>query len=66
LALDNDKSGQAMSEEIARRVGKDRCWKIEYPEDCKDANEVLIKHGAEKLDEISLRHPVPYPSIWIV
>ena len=60
LALDNDKSGQAMAEEIARRVGKDKCWKIEYPEDCKDANEVLVKHGAEKLDEIATK-PVPYP-----
>ena len=60
LALDNDKSGQAMSEEIARRVGKDRCWKIEFPKDCKDANEVLTKHGAEKLDKIATT-PIPYP-----
>ena len=60
LAMDNDKSGNAMAEEIARRVGKDKCWKIEYPEDCKDANEVLCKHGAEKLDEIATR-PIPYP-----
>ena len=60
LALDNDKSGQAMSEEIARRVGKDRCWKIEYPKDCKDANEVLTKHGAEQLDKIATT-PIPYP-----
>jgi len=49
-----------MSEEIARRVGKDRCWKIEYPKDCKDANEVLTKHGAEKLDKIATT-PIPYP-----
>ena len=60
LALDNDKSGQAMAEEIARRVGKDKCWKIEYPEGCKDANEVLVKFGVEKLDEIATR-PIPYP-----
>jgi len=60
LALDNDKSGNAMAEEIARRVGKDKCWKIEYPDDCKDANEVLTKYGAEKLDEIATK-PVPYP-----
>ncbi len=60
LALDNDKSGQAMAEEIARRVGKDKCWKIEYPDGCKDANEVLVKFGVEKLDEIATR-PIPYP-----
>ena len=26
IAMDNDKSGCAMAEEIARRVGKDRCY----------------------------------------
>ena len=41
IAMDSDKSGQAMAEELARRIGKDKCFKIEYPEDCKDANEVL-------------------------
>ena len=60
IAMDNDKSGQAMAEEIARRVGKDRCYKLDYPEDCKDANEVLVKHGKKKLDEIA-SNPKPYP-----
>jgi len=60
IAMDSDKSGQAMAEEIARRVGKDRCYKIEYPEDCKDANEVLVKHGRKKLDDLA-SNPVPYP-----
>ena len=43
IATDNDKSGLAMAEEIARRIGKDRCWRVEYPKDCKDANDVLKK-----------------------
>ena len=59
LAMDSDKSGQAMAEEFARRIGKDKCFKIEYPEDCKDANEVLVKHGAEELDKITA-NPIPY------
>jgi len=60
IAMDSDKSGQAMAEEIARRVGKDRCFKIDYPDDCKDANEVLVKHGRKKLDELA-SNPKPYP-----
>ena len=60
IAMDSDKSGQAMAEELARRIGKDKCFKIEYPEDCKDANDVLTKHGKEKLDEIT-SNPIPYP-----
>ena len=53
IATDADGPGQAMAEEIARRIGRDRCWKVEYPEDCKDANDVLMKHGAKKLNDIT-------------
>ena len=53
IATDSDSAGQAMAEEIARRIGRDRCWKIEYPDDCKDANDVLIKHGKKKLNDIT-------------
>lgn len=60
IAMDNDQAGQAMEEEIARRVGKDKCFKLVYPQDCKDANEILVKHGKEKLEEI-IKNPIPYP-----
>lgn len=45
LALDNDQPGQLLREELARRLGKERCYKLIYPESCKDINEVLIKYG---------------------
>tara|TARA_R110001632_G_scaffold14182_6_gene48101 strand:+ start:1042 stop:2880 length:1839 start_codon:yes stop_codon:yes gene_type:complete len=60
IAMDNDASGVAMEEEIARRVGKDKCYKVVYPSDCKDANEVLVKYGKEKLKELAEK-PIPYP-----
>ena len=47
IATDADSAGQAMAEEIARRIGKDRCFKIEFPEGCKDANDVLVKLGKD-------------------
>jgi twinkle protein len=52
IAMDGDQAGQATAEEIARRIGKDRCFKIEYPEGCKDANDVLLKDGTEGIDKI--------------
>jgi twinkle protein len=58
--MDNDQAGQAMEEEIARRIGKDKCFKIIYPKDCKDANEVLTKHGKEELKKV-INDAIPYP-----
>lgn len=42
---DNDAPGTSLRDELARRLGKHRCRKVEYPNDCKDANDVLVKHG---------------------
>ncbi len=49
LAVDNDAPGIKLRDELARRLGKSRCYIINYPPDCKDANDVLIKHGKEEL-----------------
>ena len=60
LACDSDSQGQAMSEELARRIGKDRCWRIEWPEGCKDANDVLVKRGSGFLEEL-IDNARPWP-----
>lgn len=52
LCVDNDEPGEALKQELARRLGKDRCYTVTYPENCKDANEVLIKHGPEAVKSI--------------
>lgn len=65
IATDNDVPGQAMAEEIARRIGKDRCWKVEFPEGCKDANEVLLAHGKDGVDDlISKSQPWPIAGLY--
>jgi len=46
---DNDEPGQALVEELARRIGRAKCWTVTLPE--KDANETLQKHGPEALRE---------------
>ena len=52
IATDSDEPGQAMAEEMARRIGKDRCWKVEFPAGCKDANDVLMSAGKDGVDGI--------------
>ncbi|XP_042397939.1 twinkle homolog protein, chloroplastic/mitochondrial-like isoform X2 [Zingiber officinale] len=57
LATDSNSSGQAVAEELARRLGKERCWRVEWPkkndaELCKDANEVLMYLGPDSLRKV--------------
>uniref|UniRef100_A0A9I9EMX0 Toprim domain-containing protein n=1 Tax=Cucumis melo TaxID=3656 RepID=A0A9I9EMX0_CUCME len=47
LATDSDVPGQALAEELARRLGKHRCWRVDWPykdgfNRFKDANEVTF------------------------
>jgi twinkle protein len=64
LAVDNDGPGLALTEELARRLGKERCWRVRWPDSgdvqCKDANDVLLMHGADVLREC-IEHAEPYP-----
>lgn len=49
LALDVDGPGDALGEELARRIGRAKCWRVQWPTDCKDANDVLVRHGKDIL-----------------
>ena len=60
LAADDDEAGEALLEEVSRRIGRAKCWKIEYPAGCKDANDVIIQHGEEELAGL-IDNPVPMP-----
>lgn len=51
IAVDNDPPGTRLEEELVRRLGVGKCKRVTWPEGCKDANDVLTKHGAEKLRE---------------
>jgi twinkle protein len=53
LATDSDFPGNNLREELARRLGKDRCYQVVYPEGCKDFNDVLVKYGKEKVREVT-------------
>jgi twinkle protein len=49
IATDMDVPGEAVAEEIARRVGKGKCWRVKLPSGTKDANDLLLKEGPEGL-----------------
>lgn len=52
LFTDNDEPGKSLRYELARRLGKDRCYFISYPDDCKDANDILLKHNKAMITSI--------------
>jgi twinkle protein len=63
LAVDADEPGQALKQEFIRRLGAEVCFLIDF-EDCKDANDYLVKYGAAKLrDAVALVRPVPLEGV---
>jgi len=63
IAVDNDDAGQALQQELVRRLGAEVCY-ISTFEDCKDANEYLLKYGKEKLvQRITTAKPVPLENV---
>ena len=51
IAVDADEPGKRLEEELSRRLGRERCSRVTWVANCKDANEVLMKHGVEILRE---------------
>jgi twinkle protein len=49
IAVDNDLPGQKLAEELARRIGPEKCWRVEWDEGIKDANECLVTAGPDYL-----------------
>ena len=49
LAMDTDKRGVELRDELVRRLGVDRCKVVAWGEGCKDANEYLLKYNLSRL-----------------
>lgn len=64
IATDNDGPGRTLGNELVRRLGPERCYRVRWPEGCKDANEVLLAHGAPALAElVDTARPEPISGI---
>ena len=48
LAVDFDEAGEALREELARRIGRGKCYQVNYPAECKGMNDVLVRYGEER------------------
>jgi twinkle protein len=60
IAVDSDGPGVRLQEELIRRLGREKCQVVAWPNDCKDANEVLLTHGVDVLAEcLGNARPVP-------
>lgn len=67
LAVDKDEPGKRLEDELVRRLGPERCYIVQWPEGCKDANDVLIKFGpAELASVIERAKPVPIEGVFEV
>jgi twinkle protein len=63
LAVDKDEAGLALQAELIRRLGADVCYLVDF-DDCKDANEYLIKYGKlELINRIQTAKPVPLENV---
>ena len=63
LAVDNDEPGIALQQELIRRLGAEVCFMANFDE-CKDANEYLLKYGKEALaQQIDKAKPVPLENV---
>jgi len=67
LAVDADEPGKRLLAELARRLGRARCYFVRYPTECKDLNEVLVKHGQKAVQEcINAAKPMPVSGLYRV
>lgn len=60
LAGDMDEPGLILREELARRLGRNRCWIVKWPQGCKDAGDALMEFGVDVVNEC-LENAKPYP-----
>ena len=67
IASDTDTKGVVLRDELLRRFGVERCKVVEYGEGCKDANEHLMKYGADSLRQcVTEARDVPVSGIFTV
>ena len=51
IAVDTDEPGYILQQELIRRLGPERCWRVTWPDGCKDANDVLMTYGVSVVRE---------------
>ena len=52
IAVDNDKAGQELKKKLINRFSNKNLWEVDYPDNCKDVNDVLVNLGANRLEQV--------------
>ena len=52
LCTDSDDAGKHLRDELSRRIGREKCFRVTFPLDCKDMNDVLVNYGEDRVNEI--------------
>ena len=60
IAVDTDAPGIRLQNELIRRLGPERSFIAHYPIDCKDVNDILVKHGTANL-ALAIEGALPSP-----
>lgn len=64
LCVDNDEAGRKFKDILSARLGKDRCFEVRFPSNCKDSNEVLTLFGPDYLKNlVDNAQPLPLEGI---
>ena len=64
IAVDQDAPGESLKSDICRRFDSEKIWIVSWPDDCKDANDVLVRYGPEKIKTcISQAKQIPIDGI---
>jgi twinkle protein len=58
---DSDGAGRLLREDMVKLLGPARFWFMNWPEGIKDANDMLLKDGAEALRELVTDGALPWP-----
>lgn len=59
IAFENTKVGKKYGVDFADRLGMEKCFEVELPEDSKDVNEFFKKHDSEEF-KMTLKKSKPY------
>lgn len=63
LATDTDEGGDQCAANVARQLSWSKCYRVRWRHGCKDANEVLMKHGSAAVrEDIQNSQPLPPPA----
>ena len=65
IATDADEPGLFLRDELAKRIGAHKCFRVEYPYECKDLNDVMMTFDKKRVRTVvESAKPVPIDGLY--